>query len=68
MRTDTRVIMKLNKNFSKHISNFKMSKYLRARGKPQIERVLTPSLIIYPPYSETLEKRFFLFFFLSFAG
>ena len=43
-----------------HTSNFKMSKYLRAHGKPWIERVLTPSIsIIYPPYSEYLEKRFF---------
>ena len=37
-----------------------MSKYQRARGKPQIERVLTPSLsIIYPPYSETFSKKVF---------
>ena len=41
-----------------------MSKYLRAHGKPWIERVLTPSLsIIYLPYSEYLEKGFFLYFF-----
>ena len=42
-----------------------MSKYLRARGKPLIERVLIPSLsIIYPPYSETSRKKdFFLYFF-----
>ena len=37
-----------------------MSKYLRARGKPQIESVLTPSLsIIYPPYLETSRKKVF---------
>ena len=41
-----------------------MSKYLRSHGKPWIERVLTPSLsIIYPLYSEYLEKGFFLYFF-----
>ena len=40
-----------------------MSKYLRAHGKPQIERVLIPSVsIIYPPYSEYLEKGIFLCF------
>ena len=40
-----------------------MSKYLRARGKPRMERVLTPSLsIIYPPYSQNLEKDLFMFF------
>ena len=41
-----------------------MSKYLRAHGKLWIERVLTPSLsIIYPPYSEYLEKGLFPYFF-----
>ena len=40
-----------------------MSKYLRARGKPVMEKVLTSSLsIIYPLYSENLEKGLFLFF------
>ena len=40
-----------------------MSKYLKARGKPRMERVLIPSLFItYPPYSENLEKGLFLFF------
>ena len=40
-----------------------MSKYLRAHGKPWIERVLTPSLsIIYPLTQKTLEKVFFYSF------
>ena len=40
-----------------------MSKYLRARRKLQMEKVLIPSLsIIYPPYSENLEKGLFVFF------
>ena len=60
MRTDTRVITKSNFSKQAQTSNFKMSKYLRAHGKPWIERVLTPSLsIIYLPYSETSRKRFF---------
>ena len=54
LRTDTRVIIKQTKIFKpyKHESSFqKMSKYLRAHGKPRMERVLTPSLsIVYPPY------------------
>ena len=41
-----------------------MRKYLRAHGKPWIERVLTPSLsIIYPPYSKSRKRIFFLYFF-----
>ena len=40
-----------------------MSKYLRAHGKPWIERVLTPSLsIIYPPYSNISKKVFSVLF------
>ena len=40
-----------------------MSKYLRAHGKPWIERVLTPSLSIIYPRTQNLEKGFFLYFF-----
>ena len=40
-----------------------MSKYLRARAKPRMERVLTPSLsIIYPLTQKISKKVFFLFF------
>ena len=57
-------ISKLFQSTQTHKSNLKMSKYLRAHGKPWIERVLTPSLsIIYPPYSKTSRKMFFLLFF-----
>ena len=41
-----------------------MGKPLRARGKPQMERVLTPSLsIIYPLLRKHLEKVFFCSFY-----
>ena len=56
----------LFKNKAPFTSNYlkKISKYLRAHGKPWIERVIIPSLsIIYPPYSEYLENGFFLYFF-----
>ena len=40
-----------------------MSKYLRARGKPRIKRVLIPSLsIIYPPYSKSRKRNFSVLF------
>ena len=36
-----------------------MSKYLRARGKPRIKRVLTPSLSIIYPLIRKSQKRSF---------
>ena len=47
----------------------KMSKYLRAHGKPWIERVLTPYLfIIYPRTQNILKKGFFSSFSFSMIG
>ena len=36
-----------------------MSKYLRARGKPLMERVLTPSLSIIYPLTQKISKKVF---------
>ena len=36
-----------------------MSKYLRALGKPQMERVLTPSLSIIYPLTQKISKKVF---------
>ena len=65
LKTEARVKSK-SKTFSNqtHTSNFEMmSTYLRARGKPRIERVLIPSLsIIYPPYSKSRKRNFSVLF------
>ena len=71
LRTDTRVKRKANRrtkefqNIFKHTKHkriLKMIKPLRARGKPQMERVLTPSLSIIYPLTQKLEKGIFMFF------